>query len=254
MGSLALELVPCRSDNYALLLKADGEDAVLVDAPEAAPIAAALERLGWTIGTILVTHHHGDHVEGIAALAGPGTVVIGNLADRHRIPGLNRTIQPGQAFSAGGFEIVAIDTPGHTVGHVAYHLPREALLFSGDTLFAMGCGRLFEGSPEDMWGSLTRLAALPDETRVYCGHEYTLSNARFATAQFPDDGAMRDRLRTVEAERAEGRPTVPTTIGDEKRTNPFLRAADPRTADAIGLAGASPVEVFAELRRRKDRA
>ncbi len=185
MGSLALELVPCRSDNYAVLLKADGEDAVLVDAPEAAPIAAALERLGWTIGTILVTHHHGDHVEGIAALAGPGTVVIGNLADRHRIPGLNRTIQPGQAFSAGGFEIVAIDTPGHTVGHVAYHLPREALLFSGDTLFAMGCGRLFEGSPQDMWGSLTRLAALPDETRVYCGHEYTLSNARFATAQFP---------------------------------------------------------------------
>ncbi len=254
MGSFALELVPCRSDNYAVLLKTEGEDAVLVDAPEAAPIAAALERLGWDLGTILVTHHHGDHVEGIAALAGPGVAVIGAVADRQRIPGLTRAVEPGKRFTAGGFDVEVIDTPGHTVGHVAYHLPEAGLLFSGDTLFAMGCGRLFEGTADQMWGSLSRLSALPEETAVYCGHEYTLANARFAASLLPDDTAIAARLAAVEATRAEGRPTLPTTIGLERRTNPFLRAADPDMAGRIGLPGAAPAAVFAEIRRRKDRS
>lgn len=254
MSATELELVLCRSDNYAVLVKAPGADAVLVDAPDAAPIAEALDRRGWRLGAILITHHHGDHVVGVPDLAGPGVAVIGPKAEADRIPGLTRTVAPGDRLDVCGLDVAVIATPGHTLGHVAYHLPAERLLFAGDTLFAMGCGRLFEGTAADMWGSLGRLAALDPETAVYCGHEYTLANARFAAGLLPDDGPIRDRLAQVEALRAAGRPTLPTTIGRERAANPFLRAADPAVAAALGLSGAAPVEVFAEIRRRKDRA
>lgn len=254
MPAVEIELVPCRADNYAVLLRRPGGDALLVDAPAAAPVEAALGRLGWRLGAILVTHHHGDHVEGIPALAPAGLPVIGPAAEAAKIGLLTATLADGEETEVCGFRVVAIATPGHTLGHLSYHLPDDGLLFSGDTLFAMGCGRLFEGTAADMWGSLGRLAALPEETAVYCGHEYTLSNARFAAALLPDDAAVAGRLAAVEATRAAGRPTVPTSIGLERATNPFLRAGEPALAAAVGLAGADPAAVFAEIRRRKDRA
>jgi hydroxyacylglutathione hydrolase len=255
MPSPEIELVPCLSDNYAVLVRLPGDDrAVLVDAPEAAPIRAALDRRGWRLGTILVTHHHRDHVAGIPELAGDGVAVIGPASEADRIPGLTRTVAGGDRIEVAGSPVDVIATPGHTLGHVAYHLPDAGLLFSGDTLFAMGCGRLFEGTAADMWGSLSRLAALPDDTAVYCGHEYTLSNARFAVGVDPGNSDLAARLAEVERLRAEGRPTVPTVLALEKRTNPFLRAGDPAVASGLGLTGAPAVEVFAEIRRRKDRA
>lgn len=254
MAAPEIELVPCRSDNYAVLVHDSGSGTtLLVDAPDAAPIQAVLDRRGWRLTHILVTHHHGDHVAGIAALkAASGAAVIGPAREADRIADLDRTVGDGDRIAAGPFEATVIETPGHTLGHVSFWFPKERLLFSGDTLFAMGCGRLFEGTAADMWGSLTRLAALPEDTAVYCGHEYTLSNARFALAIAPDDAAVAARAASVEAERAAGRPTIPTSIGAERATNPFLMAADPATAARLGLAGADPVAVFAEIRRRKD--
>lgn len=250
-----IHLVPCLSDNYAVLFRLPDDDrAVLVDAPDAAPIRAALGRLGWTLGTILVTHHHRDHVAGIPDLAGADVAVIGPAAEAGRISGLTRTVSGGDRITVAGTPVDVIATPGHTLGHVAFHLPEAGLLFSGDTLFAMGCGRLFEGTAADMWGSLGALAALPDDTVVYCGHEYTLSNGRFALGIEPDNADLAARVADVERLRAAGTPTVPTTLAVEKRTNPFLRAAEPAIAARLGLAGAPAVEVFAEIRRRKDKA
>jgi hydroxyacylglutathione hydrolase len=241
-----IHLVPCLSDNYAVLFRLPGDDrAVLVDAPDAAPIRAALDRLGWALGTILVTHHHRDHVAGIPALAGADVAVIGPAAESDRIPGLTRTVAGGDRVVVAGTPVDVIATPGHTLGHVAYHLPEAGLLFSGDTLFAMGCGRLFEGTAADMWGSLGRLAALPDDTAVYCGHEYTLSNGRFALGIEPGNAELAARVAEVERLRAAGTPTVPTTLALEKRTNPFLRAADPAVAAGLGLSGAPAGEIFA---------
>lgn len=257
MPDLQIALVPCRSDNYAVLL-ADGAtgEAVLVDAPDAAPIAAALDLNGWRLVEILITHHHGDHVAGIEALKGAsGARVTGPAAEASKIPGLDRTVGDGDRIEAGPLAFEVIATPGHTAGHVAYHAPAERLLFAGDTLFAMGCGRLFEGTAAEMFASLGKLAALPAETRVYCGHEYTLSNARFARRVDPDNPALAERAEAVERLRDDGLPTVPTTIGLERATNPFLRAGEPALAAAAGLApGTAPAEVFAALRRMKDNA
>lgn len=251
-----IELVHCRSDNYAVLLhdRATGTT-VLVDAPDADLIGAALERNGWRLTDILVTHHHHDHVVGIPALkAASGAEVTGPAAEADRIPGIDRTVADGDRLEVGPFAVDVIATPGHTLGHVAFHLGAERLLFAGDTLFAMGCGRLFEGTAEQMWASLARLAALPPETRVYCGHEYTLSNARFALTVEPGNAALVERAEAVAALRTSGLPTVPTTIALERATNPFLRAGEPAVATAVGLEGHAPAEVFAALRRTKDAA
>jgi hydroxyacylglutathione hydrolase len=248
-------LIPCLSDNYAVLLRDPAtETVVLVDAPEATPIAAALEARSWRLTDILITHKHADHIDGLAALKQRyGAKVYGPKAEAASIPGLDATLSEGDVAEIGPWRFETIATPGHTKGHVAFHEPRERWLFSGDTLFVMGCGRLFEDTPTAMWTSLSKLAALPNETQVWCGHEYTVSNAKFCAGVLPEDQAIGERLKKVEAARAAGKPTVPTTIGAEKATNVFLRAAEDKVAAAVGLSADDPAAVFAELRERKNR-
>ncbi len=255
MAPLEIELFGCRTDNFGVLLHdaASGTTAS-IDAPEEKPILDALARRGWQLTHILTTHHHQDHVEANEALkARFGTVIIGPAREKDKIPGIDRTVDDGDRFDFAGRPVEVIWTPGHTAGHICYHLPEDRLLFAADTLFALGCGRLFEGTPAQMWQSLSRLAALPDDTTVYFGHEYTLSNARFALSVDPDNAALKERATDIERIRAAGRFTAPTTIGLEKRTNPFLRAADPGIRKVLVMPDASDSEVFAEIRHRKDR-
>lgn len=250
-----IELFLCRQDNFGVLLHdpAQGRTAA-IDAPEHEAIEAALARRGWTLTEILVTHHHEDHVAAIASLkAKTGAHVVANAADAHRIPGVDKTVQTGGTVSVGGLTAEVIDTPGHTVGHVAYWFADERLLFAADTLFSLGCGRLFEGTPAQMWASLQRLRGLPDETVLYCGHEYTQSNARFAVTVDPDNRDLAARASEVERQRASRQFTLPVLLGAEKRQNPFLRADEPAIAEALGMAGADPIAVFTELRERKNR-
>lgn len=249
-----LRLIPCLADNYAVLLRDTVTEATaVVDAPEVAPIIAALERENWDLTHILVTHHHADHTAGVEALkARFGASVIGPKAERDAIAGLDFSVVDGDPVAVGGLVGRVLETPGHTKGHIVFLFEGERLLFSGDTLFVMGCGRPFECPPPVLWESLLRLRALPDDISVYCGHEYTLSNARFAMSVDPDNAALAARLEEVEALRAAGTPTLPTTIGAEKATNPFLRADDPELAARIGLPGADPGAVFTELRNLKN--
>lgn len=245
----------CATDNFGVLVHDPATGATAsIDACEEAPIMAALQDAGWTLTDILVTHHHDDHVAAIPALkARTGARVTGPAHDRDRIADLDVVLRAGDTVSVGTLVAHVIETPGHTLGHIAYSFPADRLLFAGDTLFAMGCGRLFEGTPADMMRSLDRLAALPDDTTVYCGHEYTLSNARFALKVDPDNAALQARVAEVEALRAAGRVTLPTTLGLEKATNPFLRADNAAIAATLGLAGQSRLAVFTELRERKNR-
>lgn len=254
MEALQIECFPCRSDNFGVLLH-DPETLLTasIDAPEEQAIIAAAERRGWTMSHIFTTHHHADHVEANLALKERfGLAIIGPAAEARKIPGIDRTVSDGSSFLFGNNTVRVIETPGHTAGHVCYHLPDAKLLFAADTLFALGCGRLFERPAADMWASLQKLAALPDETVVYFGHEYTQGNARFALSVDPDNPRLRDRAEEIDAARREGRFTCPTTIGMEKETNPFLRAGDPGIRSLLGMADASNEEVFAEIRRRKD--
>lgn len=253
MAPLEIELFACRSDNFGVLLHDPETSATAsIDAPEEKPILDALARRGWTLSHIFTTHHHGDHVDANLALKKRfGATIIGPA--RESIPGIDRKVDGGDSFDFAGRRVEVIATPGHTRGHICFHLPEERLLFAADTLFALGCGRLFEGTPADMWASLGKLAALPDETVVYFGHEYTLSNARFAVTVDPQNAALAKRADDIEALRAKGSFTAPTTIGLEKATNPFLRAADPAIRRHLGMERASDAEVFAEIRGRKDR-
>jgi hydroxyacylglutathione hydrolase len=256
MPNLEIHQFFCRSDNFAVLIHdpASGETAT-IDAPEAGPIERALAEKGWKLTHILVTHHHQDHVGGIAELKEKwGCAVVGNAADAQRLPALDATVSPGDTYDFAGHPAHIIDTPGHTVGHIAWHFADDRVLFAGDTLFALGCGRVFEGTFEQMWSSLARLKALPPETTVYCGHEYTQANAKFALTVDPDNPALVERARKVDDLRSRGAPTLPTTIGLEKQTNPFLRPDDPAIRRRLGLEKASDAAVFAEIRRRKDAA
>ncbi|HEY0292973.1 MAG TPA: hydroxyacylglutathione hydrolase [Hansschlegelia sp.] len=248
-------LIPCLSDNYAVLLRdAESETVLLVDAPEAPPIVEALDARGWSLSHILITHKHADHIDGLPDLKKRfGAKVFGPKAEAASIPGLDATLAEGDVARIGPWAFETIATPGHTRGHVVFHEAEEKWLFSGDTLFVMGCGRLFEDTPEAMWASLSKIARLPNETQVWCGHEYTASNARFCASILPEDPAIGERLKKVEATRAAGRPTVPTTIGAEKATNIFLRSGEDKVAAAVGLPSGDPVAVFAELRERKNR-
>jgi hydroxyacylglutathione hydrolase len=249
--------VPCLRDNYAYLLRAPGGETAVIDAPEAAPIIAALEARGWGLDWIWLTHHHADHVAGVAALrARFGARVAGCAADAARLPALDLAVSEGQTLALGSARATVMDVSGHTLHHVAYHVAGEGdepgAVFTGDSLFVLGCGRVFEGTHAMMWGGLAKLARLPPRTTVWCGHEYTLSNARFARTVEPDNAALAEQAAEHEGARAEGRPTVPTTIGRELAANPFLRAAEAPLKAAVGLAGADAAAVFAEVRRRKD--
>ena len=254
MSNLEVYQFNCRSDNFGVLVH-DPEIGVTasIDAPNADAINQALAEKGWTLSHILLTHHHFDHVEGNEALKQKwGAIIVGNEADAKRLPGIDLTVKCGSSFQFGMHEVKFIDTPGHTIGHVALYFAEQNLLFTGDTLFALGCGRLFEGSAEQMWQSLTALAALPDETVVYCGHEYTKANAAFALSVDPDNVQLQDRAREIDELRAKNLPTLPTSIGAEKAINPFLRAGESGIRAALNMAGASDVAVFTEIRRLKD--
>jgi len=232
--------IPVLSDNYIWLVRepVSGETMV-VDPAVAEPVLAEADRRGWRIGQIWNTHWHPDHTGGNAAIkAATGALITGPAAEAERIPTLDRTVREGDHVRLGAAEAVVLEVPAHTAGHIAYHFAEEELLFIGDTLFAMGCGRLFEGSAAQMHANMTRLAALPPETRVYCAHEYTLSNGRFAVTAEPANADIAQRLAQVESLRAAGEATVPTTIAAERATNPFMRA--------------SSVEALAALRAAKD--
>lgn len=250
---LELLTVPCLSDNYAFLLHDAGTGrTALVDAPEAAPIRRALDAHGWRLSDILLTHHHDDHVAGVADLR-DGARVIGARADAHRLPPLDLEVAPGDPLEVLGAKVEVIDVPGHTLGHVAFHFPQDHMAFTADSLMALGCGRLFEGTADQMWDSLRKLRDLPGQTLICSGHEYTETNARFALTIEPDNQALRDRAAAIARARAEGRPTVPSHLSEERATNPFLRADMPELQRAAGLEGHSAVQVFAEIRSRKDR-
>lgn len=254
---MALELltIPCRTDNYAYLVHdaLSGQTAV-VDVPDAAPILAALRSRGWELSDILITHHHDDHIAGVETLRNAtGAMVLGPAADAHRLPPLDYALTEAASFEIGTEKVRVIDVPGHTVGHIAYHFPVSGLAFTGDSLMSGGCGRLFEGTPAQMWQSLQKLASLPPETLVCSGHEYTASNLRFAATLEPDNAALISRIRAVAAARAAGEPTVPVRLQVELDTNPFLRARLPALKAEVGLPDADDATVFAEIRARKDR-
>jgi hydroxyacylglutathione hydrolase len=251
-STLTLVTVPCLKDNYAFLIHDEGTGTTaLVDAPEAAPIQAALDERGWTLSDILLTHHHDDHIQGVEALRA-GARVIGAQADAHRLPPLDLAVKPGHRITVCGEEALVMDVPGHTVGHIAFHLPRSALVFTGDSLMALGCGRLFEGTAAQMWASLLSLRELPPETTVCSGHEYTQSNARFALSVDGGNAALQARAEAIAASRERGEPTVPSLLSEEIATNPFLRADDPDLKAAMGMEGRADAEVFAAIRKAKD--
>lgn len=243
--------VPCLQDNYAFLLHdPDTEHTVLVDAPDAAPILKALSERGWSLHHILITHHHDDHIGGVDALVqATGAKVWGNGADAARLPSLDHPVAAGGQIDVGPFSFDVLDVPGHTIGHIAF--VGDGVAFTADSLMALGCGRLFEGTPDMMWTSLQQFKELPPETLVYSGHEYTQSNARFAVAIDPDNAELNARVARIDADRAAGKPTVPSTLGEELATNPFLRADVLKKN--LGMEGADDVAVFAQIRARKDR-
>lgn len=237
---LRTELIPALSNNYIFLLHDDASGATaVVDPAEAEPVLTVLAQRGWKLSHIFNTHHHGDHVGGNLTLKrATGCDVVAPEKDRHRIPSIDRTVKEGDVVALGTRRARVMEVPGHTTGHIAYYFADDDALFCGDTLFLMGCGRLFEGTPEMMWASLAKIAALPNATRVYCAHELTLSNAKFAAAQEPQNQALQAHLQAIAAKRSRGECTVPGNLGEEKRLNPFLRASN--------------ASAFAELRRRKD--
>ncbi|RYG91848.1 hydroxyacylglutathione hydrolase [Loktanella sp. IMCC34160] len=251
---LSLVTIPCLADNYAYLIHdAETGETALIDAPEPGPILAALAERGWKLTDVILTHHHWDHIDGLPPIVEAfAPRVIGAAADAHRLPHLDLAVRDGDAVTVCGETAQVFDVSGHTVGHIAVHFPASGLVFTADSLMALGCGRLFEGTAAQMWDSLLKLRALPDSTTVCSGHEYTLGNARFALTVDPDNVALQLRTAAIEEARDEGRPTVPTTLGEEKATNPFLRADAPDLQAAIGMVGADPADVFAEVRTRKD--
>jgi hydroxyacylglutathione hydrolase len=254
MARLEIERVPVLQDNYVWLAREPAAGLVAaVDPSVAEPVLAAARRRDWRITHVLNTHHHPDHTGGnLEIKRATGCTIVGPSHDRERIPGIDVEVSDGGTYAFGGETAEIFFVPGHTRGHIAFWFSTSDALFCGDTLFLMGCGRLFEGTPEQMWKSLSRLRRLPDSTKVYCGHEYTQANARFALTVDPANDDLRARAAWVDRMRAEGKATVPGTMGDERKTNPFLRADVPAIAAAVGLAGAEPVKVFAEVRRRKD--
>ncbi len=256
MQALERVQIPCLSDNYCVLLHAnDTGETAAIDAPDANAIKVALASRGWRLTHILTTHHHNDHTGGNLALKGFfGCQIWGPAAEAERIPGIDLTVEAASEMTFAGHSVRVIETPGHTLGHVSYWLPDQAVAFTGDTLFSLGCGRIFEGDAEGMWASLTKLAALPDETAIYCGHEYTLANGHFAVSIEPENEALKARMSDVMALRAAGRAALPTTLALEKATNPFLRVGSRAIRARLGLESADDWQVFSRLRQLKNKA
>jgi len=246
----------CLTDNYGALVHDPATGATAcVDVPEAGPTLAALRERDWNLTDILITHHHADHIQGVpdVKVKFPKAKIWGPAKDAARIPFLDHEVKEGDMARVGSLGAKVIETPGHTLGHIAYYFDGEEAAFCGDTLFSLGCGRVFETPLAVMWSSLMKLAALPGETQVYCGHEYTEANGRFAASVEPGNPVLKARIEEVARLRAGRRPTVPTTLAAELAANPFLRAEEPAIQAAVGMAGTHPAAVFAELRTRKDR-
>ncbi len=250
--ALIVHQFPCLSDNYGFLLHDDASgETVAIDTPDADAYFAAATAKGWTISQIWNTHWHPDHAGGNAAIkAQTGALVVAPLNDAARIADIDRTVEAGDSVPIGATAATVIDVGGHTLGHIAYYLPDAGIAFVGDSLFALGCGRMFEGTAPQFWASLLRLRALPGDTAIYCAHEYTASNARFALHADPDNAALADYAAEITARRARGEPTVPTRLDRECATNPFLRADDPALAARWG--GGDGIATFAALRSAKD--
>ncbi|CUH64453.1 Hydroxyacylglutathione hydrolase [Thalassovita gelatinovora] len=251
---LELVTVPCLKDNYAYLVHdAETGETALIDAPEAGAIAAVLEDKGWTLSHVLLTHHHWDHIDGLTDLLKDHPAkVIGAKIDAHRLPPLDRAVVEGDTLIIGSEAIQVIDVSGHTIGHIAFYFPESKLAFTADSLMALGCGRLFEGTPDQMFDSLSKLATLPADTMICSGHEYTQSNGKFALTIDPDNPALISRMRQVQTAREQGEATVPSMLSEELATNPFLRCNDPGIKASVGMIDAQPSAVFAEIRKRKD--
>ena len=248
-------LFGCLSDNFGVLLHDPESGATAsIDAPEAAPVEAALKKTGWRLTDILVTHHHADHTAGIGELKTRHRCrVTAPRREAARIADVDARVGEGDIVKVGALQGRVFDTPGHTAGHISYFFPADKLAFVGDTLFSIGCGRVIEGDPQMMWNSLLKLRGLADDTRFFCGHEYTEANIRFAKTIEPGNKALAARAAEVAKLRAAGKPTIPATIGEEKAANPFLRADDPGLAKSLGLAGQPAWKVFGEIRERKNR-
>lgn len=252
--ALQIVTVPCLSDNYAYLIRdTDTDQVAVVDVPEAAPILGALKDLKWSLDKILITHHHFDHIDGVEDLKSEtGAQVYGAKADKHRLPPLDIELSEGDTLKLGHETCDVLDVSGHTVGHIAFVFKNAEVAFSADSLMALGCGRLFEGDANMMWGTMKKFKALSDDTLVYSGHEYTASNAQFAKTIEPDNADLQTRIEDITDKRANGIPTVPASIGLEKATNPFMRANLKEVKALLGMTGASDADVFGEIRRRKD--
>ncbi len=246
----------CLQDNYCCLIHdAENNITAVIDTPDAEVIEAALEQRGWQLDYILTTHHHWDHIDGHLALKQRYNCrVTGPAENQDEIPGIDQTVAGGDTLQLGRIRMQVIATPGHTLGHVCYWAPELQAVFVGDTLFSMGCGRLFEGTAAQMWQSMQALRELPEATAIYCGHEYTASNARFALNLEPDNQLLQERCEQVQQLREQGVPTLPTSVNQERKTNPFMRADVPELQALVGMEGMPPAEVFAEIRRRKDQA
>jgi len=251
---LTVELIPCLTDNYAYLLYEQGTGlCAVVDPSEPEPVRRALAARGLRLTHILNTHHHFDHTGGNVPLKEEfGAAVAGPEKDGARIPALDIGVDESTPWQFGPYTATILEIPAHTRAHIAFVFDEERIAFTGDTLFAMGCGRLFEGTPAMMWASLSKLMRLPDDTRIYCGHEYTLNNGRFALTLEPGNEALQSRMREVEACRARSQPTIPSTMSLEKATNPFLRTDSAEIRKTLGMEDSDDVAVFAEIRRRKD--
>ena len=254
MTKLEIHQFEALSDNYGYLVHdPDTGATAAIDTPEVAAIEKALAEKGWKLTHIFNTHHHFDHAGGNAELkAQYHCQVVGPKGEKDLIPGIDRAVGQDDIVELGSKQARVIEVPGHTRGHVAYSFADDHVVFVGDTLFALGCGRLFEGTPQQMWASLSKLMELPDDTTVYCAHEYTQANARFALSVEPHNATLVARAKEIDEKRARGEWTVPTTIGLEKATNPFLRPDSTDLRITVGLVDAADVDVFAETRHRKD--
>jgi hydroxyacylglutathione hydrolase len=256
MSDLEIHQFPTLSDNYGVIIRDPATNSVAtIDAANAKDVMDALAEKGWTLTHILTTHYHWDHTDGNLELkSATGCKVIGPRAEADKVPGIDEQVGEGDTFKFGDFDVEVHDCPGHTAGHIILHIPAAKVAFVGDVLFAMGCGRVNEGTMETMWNSVSKVAALPEDTVLYCGHEYTVANADFALSVEPNNAALQARAEAVKAQRANGEPTLPTRVDIELATNPFLRASSPEIRATLGMESATDAEVFAEVRERKNRA